>query len=188
MEEKGIRAFWDEWSLVGVYNHEAGQKEFEFSIDDLTLPHFSRRYQVFDFWKEQYLGLFENKGRVNVPQQDSLLLCVRPARGHPQVLSTNMHYTQGAFEFNDLTWDAGAQVLCFSSEFACQVDVKIFIHVPEDYVLHDIKADGVEGFSVKQAGTILVVAYDNGRNAACKISFNLKNARNEIEFSNFLRK
>ncbi|GAJ09585.1 unnamed protein product [marine sediment metagenome] len=115
-------------------------------ISNLSLPQKSRYYHAFDFWREKYFGKFEREIIVKVPPADALMLTIRPVSGHPEILSTNMHYTQGAVDLKDVTWDDGDMKLHFSSDFAYQVDVKIFVYVPDNYILSDIQSSGVNGF------------------------------------------
>jgi hypothetical protein len=161
--EKKITCSWGEWSILGLLNHSP-EKEAEISlpINSLSVPQGSRYYNVFDFWREKYFGKFEREIKVKVPPADALMLTIRPVSGHPEILSTNMHYTQGAVELKDVTWDDRDMKLHFSSDFDYQIDVKIFIYVPENYIISDIKSSGVDDLKNKIEGDLLTLSYKKG--------------------------
>ena len=78
----------------------------EIGLDKQTLHH------VFSFWEERYEGLIE--GRVELmglKPHSCRLLCIKPAEDIPDVLSTSMHFTQGAVELSQLEWNPEKRAL-----------------------------------------------------------------------------
>ena len=55
-------------------------------------------YLVYDFWDDRFLGLHGDRLKVLVRLADCLTLAVHPAKGVPQLISTNRHVTQGGVE------------------------------------------------------------------------------------------
>jgi alpha-galactosidase len=92
------------WALVGVFNLGESKINVRFTLSEVGLddriPH-----HLFEFWTEQYEGLIEKKVRItNLTPHTAKLYAIRPEVEVPSVLSTSMHFTQGAVEIQDQSW------------------------------------------------------------------------------------
>ncbi|MEM7600081.1 MAG: hypothetical protein AAF357_01545, partial [Verrucomicrobiota bacterium] len=67
-------------------------------------------YHVHDFWADDYVGRFQGTERIEstLRGQESRVLSVREALGHPQVISTDRHIMQGMFELSEVKFSESA--------------------------------------------------------------------------------
>jgi alpha-galactosidase len=111
------------WSIVAVVNLTEDNINVSFGLEDAGLteeiPH-----HVFSFWDSEYLGLFEEEVVIeDLKPHSCRLLAVRPSSSLPTVMSTSIHFTQGAIELSNLEWSSDGKEL--------SVKVKKETHSPE---------------------------------------------------------
>ena len=123
---------------------------------------FVTQHDLFDFWRQRYHGTFEDLVKLELPPGDALLLSVRAAAGHPQVLASDMHYTQGAAEFSEVRWDHARQTLLCVSDFDHQRDVNMVVYVPPGFDVKGVSSADVEGLHWKLDGEVLTAGYTRG--------------------------
>ncbi|MDD5598047.1 MAG: alpha-galactosidase [Victivallaceae bacterium] len=149
----------ESWNIVGVFNWEEDEEKICFNVSDIGLENKKLKYHIFDFWNETYLGTASEKISINVAPHSTKLLCIRKVLTIPQLLSTSMHFTQGAVEFNRLEYDSCENVLCLDSSFHDQNEAKIFIYLPDGYTLPKIKTVNVANYNIQNAGNIAILNY-----------------------------
>lgn len=91
-----------------------------------------RDYLVFDFWQERYLGRF--RGGVDVPALalgHCQVLAIRPALGHPQLLSSTRHVSQDAVSVRRQAWRG--DTLELDLDGVCGTTESYWLHVPAGY-------------------------------------------------------
>lgn len=93
---------WGRWTLVGLFN--SGLSEREMRVDWRELGLASGRYHAVEFWTETYLGLLAEGVTVRVPAHGAAVLALRSESAVPQLLSTNLHLSQGAVEIEEWRW------------------------------------------------------------------------------------
>ena len=122
------------WHLAAVFNWDDHESDAYFELDKLGLPD-STEFLVHDFWMRQYLGKVSHSVTLlNVPPRSVKLLCFRTEQDVPQLLATDMHYTQGGVEILSAGWDAHNQSYLLVCKPLRQSDGTCFIHVPENYL------------------------------------------------------
>ena len=132
------------WHLVGIYNWKDQQDDLYLNLDLLGLSP-NKDYLVHDFWMRQYLGIVsKNVTLLNIPPRSAKLLCIREEQQIPQLLSTDIHYTQGGVEILSAGWDNHRQSYLLICQPPRQTDGTFFIHVPEDYIPVGVSAYGSE--------------------------------------------
>lgn len=89
--------------IIGLFNWDAKPATIEYSAERLGLPNASR-YEAFEFWSNAPLPSFSGTLKVTVPPQSAMVIAVRPESGHPQVLSTSRHITQGVIDLKEERW------------------------------------------------------------------------------------
>jgi hypothetical protein len=67
----------------------------------------AKTYHAFDFWSNALLPSFRGGFKFEVPAQSCRVLALRADEGHPVVLSTSRHVTQGIVEITDEEWRKG---------------------------------------------------------------------------------
>ncbi len=132
------------WHLAAVFNWADHEDDVDFELDALGLPK-SKDYLVHDFWMRQYLGtVSENVTLLNIPPRSVKLLCLREEQNVPQLLATDMHWTQGSVEILSAGWDRQNQSYLLVCKPLRQTEGTCFIHVPENYLPTGVSAYGSE--------------------------------------------
>ena len=122
------------WHLASVFNWDDHESDAYFELDALGLPA-SKEFLVHDFWMRQYLGkVSDGVTLLNIPPRSAKLLCFREEQDVPQLLATDMHYTQGGVEILSAGWDSHSESYLLVCKPLRQADGTCFIHVPEDYL------------------------------------------------------
>ena len=130
------------WHLAAIFNWNDHEDDAYFELDVLGLGA-SKEYLVHDFWMRQYLGKASHGlNLLNIPPRSVKLLCFREAQSVPQLLATDMHYTQGAVEILSAGWDDHSQSYLLVCKPLRQADSTCFIHVPEGYLPVGVAAHG----------------------------------------------
>ena len=62
------------------------------------------RWHVFELWEREYVGVCEGSASVPTPPHGCRLLRLTPELGHPQVVGSTFHITQGAMEIAREEW------------------------------------------------------------------------------------
>ena len=124
----------EDWYLAAVFNWDDYEDDAYFELDALGLPE-SKEFLVHDFWMRQYLGkVSENVTLLNIPPRSAKLLCFREEQDIPQLLATDMHYTQGGVEILSAGWDAHSLSYLLVCKPLRRGEGTCFIHVPEGYL------------------------------------------------------
>ncbi len=95
---------WGKWRVVAVFNLNDKFKTFELDAEKLQMDA-EKRYRMFDFWRESYCGIFENRTRMEIPANSAAVYRFEEVKEHPWILSTDMHIRQGEAELLDVGWD-----------------------------------------------------------------------------------
>jgi hypothetical protein len=98
-------------------------------------------YLVYDFWDDRFLGLHGERLKVLVRLADCVVLAVRPARGVPQLVSTNRHVTQGGVDLEQIAWNAKRGELTGTSRVVENDEYVAAIYVPHDFEFVSAEAD-----------------------------------------------
>ncbi|MBD3407407.1 MAG: hypothetical protein GF411_14920 [Candidatus Lokiarchaeota archaeon] len=95
-----------DWVILGVFNLCEKAIDVSVKFEDLQLSSDIPQH-VFDFWNQEYEGLWEYSLEINQLQPHThRLLLLKPESDTPTVLSTSMHFTQGAIELKDEKWNS----------------------------------------------------------------------------------
>ena len=134
----------ESWELIGVFNWKDQQDDLQLDLDEIGInPGID--YLVHDFWMSHYLGIVsKNVTLLNMAPRSAKLLCLREQQQTPQLLSTDMHYTQGSVEIISAGWDDNSQsylVICHPPR---EVEGSVFVHVPADFIPTGVSAYGSE--------------------------------------------
>ena len=130
------------WYLAAVFNWNDYEDDASFELEALGLPK-SKEFLVHDFWMRQYLGkVSQSVTLLNIPPRSAKLLCFREEQEVPQLLATDMHYTQGGVEILSAGWDAHSQNYLIVCKPLRQADGTCFVYVPKDYLPINVAAYG----------------------------------------------
>ena len=98
-----------------------------------------RSYLVFDFWNQEFLGLFKESVELNIEPHDTRVLHMRPLLQRPQVLATDRHIS-GAYSIESLEWDTEKLTLTGASKTIPGKTYSLFVHVPGKFSLSRIRS------------------------------------------------
>lgn len=98
-----------------------------------------KSYLIFDFWNQQFLGVYKNEIELDIEPHDTRVLHVRPLLQRPQVLATNRHIS-GAYSIESLKWNEKKQILSGLSKTIANVSYSLFIYFPNDFSPSRIKS------------------------------------------------
>ena len=122
------------WYLAAIFNWNDHEDDVYFPLDALGIPE-SKDLLVHDFWMRQYLGKVSHSvNLLNIPPRSAKLLCFREEQDIPQLLATDMHYTQGSADILSAGWDHHSQSFLLVCKPLRQAEGTCFIHVPEGYL------------------------------------------------------
>ena len=99
-----------------------------------------KSYLVFDFWNQEFLGIFKESVELNIEPHDTHVLHIRPLLQRPQILATDRHIS-GAYSIETLKWDAEKLILSGSSKTVAGTPYSLFVHVPGKFSLSKIKSN-----------------------------------------------
>ena len=125
---------YETWYLAAIFNWNDREDDVYFKLDALGTDE-SKDFLVHDFWMRQYLGkVSQNVNLLNIPPRSVKLFCFREEQDVPQLLSTDMHYTQGGADILSAGWDHHSQSFLLVCKPLREAEGTCFIHVPEDYL------------------------------------------------------
>ncbi len=149
------------WDVVAVFNWQEKPETIEVDFAKLGLPtKHGIRYHVFEFWSKRYEGQFESGFSVSLPIRTCEVFAVRQGLGHPQVVSTSRHITQGAVDIFELVWDEANCELNGSSLLVRNDPYHLYIHVPQDFYFAQLITEQLKSpisTNIKNGGKLLVV-------------------------------
>ena len=136
-----VSAEYEDWNVVDLLNLLEEEASFTLAFDrDLHLD--DGEYLVFDYWNRNFLGRLSDSVTVTLPGTASAVLSVRKVTGHPQILSTSRHITQGAAELSHVRWDDTTKTLSGYSEVVAGDGYRIYVYVPEGYTPTGFEVSG----------------------------------------------
>ena len=74
-------------------------------LTDLNLPKMSEGVFGFEFWSNQFLGMFSDELKVQIPYGACKVIALRAITDHPQVISSSRHITQGIMDITEEEWN-----------------------------------------------------------------------------------
>lgn len=128
-----INKRYEQWNVVDVFN--LLEEPVEVIVDlhnDLHLPLEDGPYLVYDFWNKEYVGEVKNRFSSPLRSCSSKVFAVRKKLGHPQVLSTSRHISQGAVDIVNMSWDKSRKTLSGISKVVAGDSYEIVLYIPDD--------------------------------------------------------
>ncbi|NQU44785.1 alpha-galactosidase [bacterium] len=104
------------YDVVGLFNYDKEKRETMYiRWADLGLAA-DQPIHVFDFWNQEYLGVWESGMLVDVNPTSCRVLAISPDSGEIQLISTNRHITQGWVDLNEAKYDASTNTYAGESK------------------------------------------------------------------------
>ncbi|MFN3421541.1 MAG: hypothetical protein ACK40X_07450, partial [Armatimonadota bacterium] len=137
-----VAKHYGDWDVVAVFNWQDEPETIEVDFAKLGLTTGNGiRYHVFEFWSKRYEGQFENGFSVTFPTRTCEVFAIRRALGHPQVVSTSRHITQGIVDLVELVWDEQNNELHGSSLLVRNDPYRLYVHVPQGFTFAQLVAE-----------------------------------------------
>jgi len=126
------------YDVVGLtkWRGEKSKRHIEFG-EKLGLS--AGSYVVFDFWKQEMLGVFQDGLDIEIEPHDTRVLLIHPLLGRPQLMGISRHIT-GAYSILDLSWDGAKNTLRGSSETVRGAPYAMWFYVPDAVRVAEVRA------------------------------------------------
>lgn len=126
-----------EWNVVDIFNTGFQAETIRLDLIENLHLDIGVEYLIYDFWQHTFLGLIDRYFELYLQSCTSTVLCIHKRVGHPQVISTNRHITQGGVDVLDIKWDEESSKLLGKSKIVAGDQYVISLYVPDTmYVLH----------------------------------------------------
>jgi alpha-galactosidase len=130
----------EEYFLLSVFNWNDNTKDFVVPIEKIVDDN-EAEYYGFSFF-ENSIFTFKNTIEIkNVSAHGVKLFALRRKKEVPQLLSTDMHFTQGAVDIDSHLWEVERSCLRIRAKHFYQINKKIFLRVPENWQMVNIKSN-----------------------------------------------
>jgi len=144
-----VQTKWDRWHLLAIFNLNKKPLEISLSAKEMELK-VNEQYHCYDFWNEEYSGIFKEKAKFFVPPTSVKLYRLSQVKKHPWLLSTDMHIQQGKVEIFSLSWDENTLTLKGEAKRPKGERGSILIIAPKGYYVK--KPDTRDLWIAKHAG------------------------------------
>lgn len=143
---------YESYTVSGVFNlKETAEKRTVKLDEDLHLA--DGEYLVYDYFRNEFLGIFDKEIELDFVPYEVRVLAVRPLTGVPQVVSTSRHITQGAAEIKAMSYENGTIKL--TSDLVKNDEYTVSVYVPDGYSI----ADQTGFCNVSRRGNILRLTF-----------------------------
>lgn len=143
--------------ILGLFNWEDHAK-------DMGIPHEALGYAKgeelhgMELWEQRYIDGRNGLRFENVKPHSMRLLALRPPAGHPQLIGTDMHFTQGWAEFASERWDQELQLLKLAWMPGYTRRGHIHIHLPQAYSYRKLDSNARV---LARAGSVITLCQDD---------------------------
>jgi hypothetical protein len=155
--EQTLAAAGQQWKVVGLFNWTTVGKKVRLNLDRLwddaaypiegapadpkRLDKTQRRYLIYDFWPEHFLGEMAGSTECTLPPDSGRVLVCRVAESHPQLLAVGSHLGQGIEELRAVAWNADKKELAGTTAGRGGViDTTIRVRVPAGWKVSAVTA------------------------------------------------
>jgi hypothetical protein len=96
--------------VLGLYNWDSKARDIGYDASTAGLAG-EKTYYAFDFWSASPLPSFKRAFKFALPAESCRVIAVRAAEGHPVLVSTSRHVTQGMVDVSGEKWDSASSTL-----------------------------------------------------------------------------
>ncbi len=119
------------YDVAALTNWQAEAAARSLFFSQLGLPT-DLRYVVFDFWKQQPLGVFSNRLDLSIEPHDTRVLFVHPLTGSPQLIGNSRHIS-GTYSIVSQGWNQQAKELVGESAAISGQPYTLWFYLPNGY-------------------------------------------------------
>lgn len=178
-----VRRTFGEWNAVGLFNFDENNDHQPITqlvdFGELGLSP-DKEYLVYEFWSREFIGVKRGGFQRTLKAPSCEVYSVVEKRSHPQLVSTNRHVRQMAYDIRDLRWEEAEESLAGVSKLV-QGDVyELRVFVPEGYTFEAFEADGVEKADISTDGPMLTISFVSPAHAAAwRVGFRMEDNSDE---------
>ena len=89
--------------VLGLYNWDNDEQTIRVSPTRTGLDS-SKTYFGYDFWADAPVPTFSGETEFSIPRQSCRVIALRASEGHPVLVSTSRHVTQGIIDVSNEQW------------------------------------------------------------------------------------
>lgn len=136
------------WTVAACFNWGKQPRVRHLKLDELGIQPSKDGWLAYDFWSQSPVAITSGVLELQQPAMSVCLLALRPRTGAPQVVGTDRHFTQGAVELADVSWDEKRNELTGTAIGAPDMEWNLAVYVPDGY-----HVTGQKGFAQKPETT-----------------------------------
>lgn len=130
---------WGSYDVVALFNWTEKDGEIGFEFADLGLPE-GKFYAIHEFFTNEFQDIYEDSFSMPVPAHGVRLVTLHEEQPHPQFLSSDRHFTQGAVDVMAMEWDDDACTMSGAVKLVGGHPTTLTFLLPETYVLRGSKS------------------------------------------------
>jgi hypothetical protein len=127
-----VKRNWDQWHVLMLQNWDDYDKTYSVRFADLGLEE-EKVYLVFSFWNQMLVGEFRGGVDLRAGARQGETYAIREVPGHPWVLSTDLHLTQGGVELEGVKYEESSEHLEGEASRHTGAKGQVVIYVPQGY-------------------------------------------------------
>jgi len=137
-----VRNETEEWVVLGLFNLGEEPIDVETKLADIGLDQ-GKKHHIFDFWNEKYVDEGTDSIAVsNLKPHTCRLYSIRPTKDRPCLLSTSIHFTQGACDIQSERWDEGSNELTLVVCKATNHPEGIYFYFSDAWNIQQVSVNG----------------------------------------------
>ncbi|MBD3229371.1 MAG: hypothetical protein GF329_14395 [Candidatus Lokiarchaeota archaeon] len=129
--DRKVETEFDSWHITGLFNwNDETEEDLILKLSDIGLNP-DKKYHVFEFWSEKYLGTFQNE--IIIPKlykHSCHLLRICEVRNFPQLIGSTFHFLQGKAEIINYQFDEESLQIKIDMEFPGYNQEDLIIYTP----------------------------------------------------------
>ena len=128
------------WCVVGRFA-TVPLKESKIRLEQIQLDS-EDSYHVFDFWKEEYLGIVTGELKVReLGLGECQILGLRKVKEIPQFIASTRHVSMDTVSVQEITWNENK--LCVNLSGVPKSKERYYFAVPEGFDLKNVEVQGM---------------------------------------------
>jgi len=137
-----VRNETEDWVVLGLFNLGEEPIDVEAKLADIGLEQ-GKKHHIFDFWNEKYVDEGNDNIAVsNLKPHTCRLYSIRPAKDRPCLLSTSIHFTQGACDIQSEKWDKDSNELILVISKATKHSEAVYFYFSDDWSIKKVSVNG----------------------------------------------
>ena len=117
--------------VLGLFNWDSANRSIACGVQKAGLDP-KKTYHAFDFWAATPVDSFSGQFKFDVPAQSCRVIAVRAAEGHPILVSTSRHVTQGMVDVTEEKWSTATKTLTGTSQMVSNDPYELRIAALQD--------------------------------------------------------